>query len=98
MKTLTLKERNVEELQERLDREPREADLVVKKVAEREAYKTIQATPKREYVPDEIVEEHFEAVQEELGTYPLDPHKELFREIFTEEIEKENMDREMMYH
>jgi len=86
----TLKERNIEELTERLGREPTEAELVVKRVAEEEATRQIDATPSGEYVMGEIVKEHWEAVAEELGTYPLDPHKELFQDIYTDEIERDS--------
>jgi len=91
----TSKQRNIEELEERLDRSPSETDLIVKRVAEEEAYETIKATPSRQYVPDEVIEDHWDRLHEEIETRPLDPHKELFREIFTEEVRDENMNREM---
>lgn len=91
----TLKERNIEALTERLGREPTEFELGIKEVAEREAANQIDATPSGEYVMEEIVEEHWEAVAKELGTFPLEEHKDLFKEIYTEKVENENVQREM---
>jgi len=95
MKTKTLSERNREELENRLGRTPTEDELTVKNAAEEEAYKTIKATPSREYVPREVIGAHFKTLAEELDRRPTDSEKELFRDVFTDEVRDENMNREM---
>lgn len=91
----TLDERNRDELENRIGRQPTGDELTVKNVAEEEAQETIKATPSHEYVPQEVIEPHFKRVAEALGRCPTDIEKELFREIFTEEVHEENIDREM---
>lgn len=92
----TLEERKIDELSDRLGRKPTEIELQVKEVAETEAVNQIDATPSGRYVMEEIVDEHRQRLAEELGVEPFDEAFELFKEIYLEEIEEENINREMM--
>jgi hypothetical protein len=95
MKTYTLKERNIQELTKRLGRHPTEVELAIKELAEEEAYEQIEATPRREYVMSETVGAHHKLLAEEIGRKPTEKQWELFEEIYTEEIDEANMNREM---
>jgi hypothetical protein len=92
----TLEERKIDELTDRLGRKPTEVELRVKEIAETEAVNQIDATPSDRYVMEEIVDEHRQRLSEELGSDPTDEQFELFKEIYLEEIEEENVNREMM--
>lgn len=91
----TLKDRKMAELAKRLGREPTKREFLVKEAAEEEAVETIDATPSRQYVPDEVVQPHYDALEEKLGGKPTEDDKELFEAIFTDEVEDANVNREM---
>lgn len=95
MKTYTPEERAIKELTERLGREPTEPELAVKDCAEEEAFNQIDATPSDGYVLNEVIGAHLKRLMEKLGREPTDEEMNLFEEIYTEEIEDENVNREM---
>lgn len=92
----TLEERKIDELSDRLGRKPTEVELRVKEIAETEAMNQIDATPSGHYVMEEIVDEHRQRLADELGIKPFDETFELFKDIYLDEIEQENMNREMI--
>lgn len=91
----TLEQRNIEELTNRLGRNPTEIELAIKDCAEEEAYRQIDATPTDGYVMNDVVGPHRKRLAEKLGREPSESEIDLFEEIYTEEIEQENMNREM---
>jgi hypothetical protein len=92
----TLEEMKIDELSDRLGRKPTEIELRVKEIAETEAVNQIDATPSGRYVMKEIIDEHRQRLDDELGAEPTEKQFELFKEIYLEEITNENVNREMM--